>query len=403
MALGVSATLLLLVGCSRPQGATLKPWDARAAAVYLDQREVAWRNWPGAARDHGTFCVSCHTVMPYALSRPALRSTLAENGPSSEERALLDSITRRVTLWNQVEPFYTDQYRDGKARESRGTEAVLNALVLSAEGAAHDAQTRSLQDVTRAAFRIMWETQDTQGPNAGSWPWLQFNMEPWEASDSRYYGAALAAIAVGMAGENYQLDSGDQQRVKLLTDYLIRNYAQQSLMNRVVLLWASAELPVLMDREQRKKIIAEIKNAQQSDGGWRLSTLTWPDDWSLHSFAREHLRADWTRQSSSSDGYATGLIVFTLQKIGIVSNDPTMRRGLAWLAANQNKQDGSWPSFSVNERRNPTSNVGHFMTDAATAYSVLALAQSEAAAGRSHAPVQHLATSTPMATKAPQQ
>ena len=45
----------------------------------------------------------------------------------------------------------------------------------------------------------MWALQQVKGDNAGSWPWLQFNQEPWEANDSGYYGAALAAMAVGIA------------------------------------------------------------------------------------------------------------------------------------------------------------------------------------------------------------
>ena len=37
-------------------------WNARAAASYLDGELEWWSTWPNAARDHGTFCVSCHTV-----------------------------------------------------------------------------------------------------------------------------------------------------------------------------------------------------------------------------------------------------------------------------------------------------------------------------------------------------
>src|SRR5438552_3423851 len=63
-------------------------WDARAAATHLDGRAAWWMGWAGARRDHDTFCVSCHTAMPYALARPALRSALGETGPSATERKL---------------------------------------------------------------------------------------------------------------------------------------------------------------------------------------------------------------------------------------------------------------------------------------------------------------------------
>ena len=111
-------------------------WDPEAAAAYLDRRQAWWMEWPRAQRDHETFCVSCHTAVPYALSRPALRKALAEQAPSPNERRLLDSVTKRVRLWKEIEPFYKDADRGPyKSVESRGTESVLNALILSSRDA----------------------------------------------------------------------------------------------------------------------------------------------------------------------------------------------------------------------------------------------------------------------------
>jgi squalene-hopene/tetraprenyl-beta-curcumene cyclase len=328
--------------------------------------------WPSAARDHETFCVSCHTAVPYALSRPVLRKVLAEEALSVGERKLLDNVRKRVRLWNEVGPFYGDQGYDGdKTAESRGTEAVLNALIL----ATYDAQAGHLSDTTRAAFTNMWALQQTKGDKKGAWFWLEFGMEPWEAKDSQYYGAALAAIAVGTAPENYRSSPDIQDQLRTLREYLDRGYATQSTINRVVLLWAATKLPGLVDPERQNSILKEVWDGQQSDGGWRLSTLAWPDDWSLRSFVRTRLRADGTLQQARSDGYATGLITFVLEQAGIATEDPRLQRGLSWLARNQNKAEGSWPSLSLSQRRNPSSNVGHFMSDAATAYAVLALGE----------------------------
>ena len=120
----------------------LSSWNARAAAGYLDERMEWWLHWPNAARDHDTACVSCHTALPYALARPALHALLAEREPSPQERAMVAHVEKRVRMWREVEPFYPDQTRGlPKSSESRGTEAVLNALVL----AARDASTRHRQ------------------------------------------------------------------------------------------------------------------------------------------------------------------------------------------------------------------------------------------------------------------
>ena len=377
--LEVGFSVGLLFACSRTEHTVTHQWSPKAAAAYLDQREITWMQWPGAARDHGTFCISCHTAMPYALSRPLLRAALAEQGPSASERSLLDNVRKRVRLWNEVEPFYSGkEYDAGKAAESRGTEAVLNALIL----ANYDAENGSLTDTTRKAFNNMWELQTTEGDEKGAWSWLQFNMEPWEAKDSQYYGAALAALAVGTAPGNYLSTPEVQPNITSLRNYLNRKFVTQSTINRAVLLWASAKLPGLLDPEQHRSVITEIVNQQQGDGGWRLSLLSWPKGWSLHSQARMRLRADWTRQDEGSDGYATGLIVYALQQAGMPTEDPSLKRGLSWLAHNQSSEEGSWPSSSLTERRNPSSNVGHFMRDAATAYAVLALSESGTASNR---------------------
>ena len=107
---------------------------------------------------------------------------------------MLDDVIKRVSLWREVEPFYPDQTRGlPKTSESRGTESVLNALVL----ATRDAHVGQPSDDARAAFDNMWALQFRSGDLSGGWAWLNFHNEPWEANDSPYFGAALAAIAVG--------------------------------------------------------------------------------------------------------------------------------------------------------------------------------------------------------------
>src|SRR5579863_6720938 len=159
------------VACSHPVPNAPKSWDPKAAAAYLDYRAGWWMEWTGSARDHGTVCVSCHTALPYALARPVLRTALGESAPSVNERRLIDNVIKRVRLWKEIGPYYSDQGYDHKTEESRGTEAVLNALIL----ASHDAQTGQLSDDTRIAFENMWSLERTLGENRGSWPWLRFD------------------------------------------------------------------------------------------------------------------------------------------------------------------------------------------------------------------------------------
>jgi len=102
----VCGVALALVACSHSKPAPVEGmWDAKAAAAYLDRRMQWWIGWQTASRDHGTFCFSCHTVVPYALARPALRSRLGEAAPTGPERQLMDDVKRRVRLWSETSPF----------------------------------------------------------------------------------------------------------------------------------------------------------------------------------------------------------------------------------------------------------------------------------------------------------
>jgi squalene-hopene/tetraprenyl-beta-curcumene cyclase len=332
-------------------------WDSHAATVYLDGRAEWWTGWPTAARDHGTFCVSCHTALPYALARPALRTALGETGPSPIERKILDNVAKRVTLWNDVQPFYTDEKQGPpKTIESRGTEAVLNALIEVSTG-------DKPGDLAREALDNMRALQLKTGDSKGAWPWLNFHNEPWEADDSQYWGATLAAIALGKAGPDYQASPPVQESMRSLGQYLQQRVGDQSLLNRAFLLWAAVLTPGLLASEQKASLIAGFGTKQLEDGGWSSASLV-VDSWT---------RRDGTPLDAKSDGYATGLVAYVLEQAGISPTQAPLSRALAWLSHNQDKAAGFWPSSSLNKQRDPQSDAGRFMSDAATAYSVLAL------------------------------
>jgi squalene-hopene/tetraprenyl-beta-curcumene cyclase len=316
--------------------------------------------WQPAARDHDTFCISCHTALPYAIGRSALRKALGEQGPSPNELRLVDNVTKRVRLWAEVQPFYRDQDSgEHKSMESRGTESVLNALILVTYNDGGD----KLSNDARLALANMWALQLKSGIKQGAWPWLRFNNQPWEADDSQYWGAALAAVAVGTAPPEYQSTPEIQDGLQLLREYLRQGQKDQSLLNRVALLWAFTRIPDLLNRDQQTSIINEVLSKQQPDGGWSASSLV-VQTWKRH---------DSTPLETKSDGYATGLVSYVLERTGMARTEAPLQRGLSWLVQNQDRTSGLWPAYSLNKRRDPASDVGRFMSDAATAYSVLAL------------------------------
>ena len=345
-------TVMLGVTLTSPPAAAQIPqhlqWDPTAAATYLDERLGWWMSWEPAQREGETFCISCHTAVPYALSRSALRAVGGETLPVPQEEALLDNVRRRVRLWAEVAP---------ERLESRGSETILNSLVL----ASHDARDSRLSEDARLAFDHLWELQLGHGERSGSWPWLHADLEPWEEDGGPYYGAALAAIAVGTAPDGYALEVANTERVARLSSYLTDNYADQNLFNKLTALWASTWLPDLIEPADQARVVEETLARQHGDGGWSLSSL-----------GPYHLR-EGSPSVTESDGYATGMIAFVLLRTGVMPDQPGLKRALAWLSANQEATDGSWPGHSLNKHRDPSSDIGRFMRDAATAYAVLAL------------------------------
>ena len=354
------------VEASGPDTAPAKSgWDARAAARYLDGREGWWQNWDHAKRDHDTRCVSCHTQAPYALARPELRSILGESSLSAGEKAMLADVEKRVRNWDTMLPFYSDEkYGEGKEIESRNAESVLNAVIL----ASYDQRGKQLSDLARMAFDHAWALQSKTGPDAGAWVWQDFNYAPWESKESQYHWAALMAMAVARAPGGYAHDEKIAANVERLRGYLRSHYEAQPLLNKIVVLWATGRDPSLLSLAQKKELVAELATRQHPDGGWSLSDLgAWE-------------RRDKTPLETRSDGYATSLIILAWEENGVVKEPrfgsaviQAAERGLRWIETNQDKTTGSWPAWSVNKNRDPQSDPGLFMTDAATAYAVMAL------------------------------
>jgi squalene-hopene/tetraprenyl-beta-curcumene cyclase len=342
----------------------------RRAVAYLDARQDAWSRFEGSSRGEAedrTTCVSCHTGVSYALSRPVISLFLGEPAVSSLEEKRIADVTKRVERWGDLDsPRYRLMYDfdDRKRVESWGTEAVLDTLIL-AKGDRFRSRTEP-SSATRSSLARLWETQETQGDDAGSWAWLNFGLEPWEGGGSRAFGAALGAIAVGSVPGylDASIDEPGSKGVGLLRDYLNRRFPRESLHNQIWILEAASWFKGIVTPEERRRTLDQLRAAQGSDGGWSLAALG------------NFRRVDGSEQTRTSDGYATGLAVHALIAAGEPSTRPEVTRAVGWLRSQQNL-DGSWPGISVNKQRDPASFAGKLMTDAATAYSARALIEAE--------------------------
>ncbi len=355
-----------IIAASRAEAGDEARWDGKSAAKYLDSRAMEWSKFGGANRGQGAdkvSCVSCHTTFSYALGRPALRHLEGEEKPTAQEERLLVHVRHRVANWKDLDSprlelsYHSDE---AKKRESWGTEAVLNALILSFDDRRHGLKAPS--DSTRDAFANLWAKQKADGPDAGSWDWLDFGLRPWEAGEARYYGATLAAIAIGSAPGylNTKADTAILAGVERLKNYIRGHVEKQSLFNLIWTLWASTAVNGLLTGIERDRIVNRILAKQQDCGGWSLASLG------------DYKRHDGTPQEPGADGYATGLSLHALQLAGLPKDHPGIKKGLAWLRSNQ-QESGAWVGYSVNKRRDPKTHVGKFMTDAATAFAILAL------------------------------
>ncbi|EXS72033.1 squalene-hopene cyclase [Sphingobium sp. Ant17] len=331
-------------------------WNGTAAAAYLDNRLTWWRQWPKAERDHGTRCVSCHTSLPHVLAMPSLRSQSGKQRQSVDEMGMFDDVVKRVYLWDEVEPFYPDQTRGvPKSAESRGVEAVLNALIL----ATRDQERGHLGPDTRQAFAHMWGVQMKAGDQKGGFTWLNFRLEPFESPTATYWGATLAALAVARAPDGYAADPAVAPQVDALRAYL-RTGIGGSLYSRALILWADSQLGGVLPPDQRSKVISDLVASQRADGGWNLPSLsTWQ-------------RIDGSNLPQESDGYATAIVAVILREVGGPTGAVALKQAQAWLAAHQG-QDGAVAARSINKDRKPGTDAYLFMTDEATGMAALAM------------------------------
>jgi len=364
---------------SGPSGGGSRNWDATAAATYLDARMDLWfaNGTKLKTGDSQTACVSCHAGLAYALSRPVLRRVMHVDTPSSQEAKLIDDTTRRVETYSTHQVLY--DFNERRQIESRGTEAVLNAVILTSADAAKSLREPSA--TTKKALARLWETQRADG----RWDWLEFGLEPWETTEAAYHGATFAAFAAGTAPG--QRDAVATAGVERLRGYLSSNYQAQHLYNRTWALLASTRLKGVVTDAQRDALINDLLRAQREDGGWSLETMG-PWKWSKTAPPVKSPGDLDASLLTQSDGYATGLVIYTLKQAGVARGHAAIKKGVRWLETNQRAvavpdiPGRAWQAHSLNYDREHGGEKGEpwrrlFMSDTATAFAILALADGE--------------------------
>lgn len=292
------------------------------ATHFLDRAAVGWTK--------NRKCFTCHTNYAYLVARPAIDADVTAH---RQVRAALEDLVE--TRWVEKRPRWD-------------AEVVMSAAVL----AINDRETTGkLHAATRTALDRMWTVQRDDGGVS----WLKCDWPPMESDDE--FGAAMMAIAVGAApGEYRNTPAAKEGLVKLRTHH--DKVPPPTRHHEAMWLWADSYLGDFLTDDERKTSIAALVELQREDGGWSLPTL---GDWK---------RSDGSPQSTDSDGYATGFLVYVLRRSGLPADDPRLFKGVAWLKANQ-RSSGRWFTRSLH------SDGTHYLSHAGTAFATLAITACE--------------------------
>jgi squalene-hopene/tetraprenyl-beta-curcumene cyclase len=319
--------LLALLGvlqAQEPAPAKIRPDEPIAAfsmgraVEFLDRASLRW--------EQSRKCMTCHTDYAYLWvmpeidpGRPALK----------EVRAFAEALV--TERWERKGPRWD-------------AEVVMTAVTL----ALHDrAAGKELSPPARRALDRMWSVQRPDG----GWNWLKCEWPPMEIDD--HYGTTVALIGAGAAPSDYASTPAARAGIEKARGWLRAN-PPPALHHEAMTLWASLHVEGLMTPEGRTEILGRLFEKQRADGGWAASSLA---AWK---------RKDGSAQSADSDGYGTGFVLLLARRAGVPADDPRVRKGIAWLKANQ-RESGRWFTRSLFEDNH------HFIAHAGTAYAAYAL------------------------------
>lgn len=308
--------------------AIIKEFNYQKAVRFTDNAAMAWQN--------SRKCVTCHTNGLYLVTRPAAGT----NSPAYKAARLFTQDYLR----KNIDP-------SSKPKKKRGIEGIVASTAFLAIS---DIKTnQKLGEVTKQALDYAWSKQD----KSGAWEnWLKCNWGPYESDN--HFGVTLVALAAGMASDDlYFKTAKAREGVKKIKAYL-EKHPPESIHQMGMMLWASAYLPTLANKDQVALWRGKLLGAQKKDGGWVLIELG-NDAWK---------REDNKPQSKETDGYATAFAVHVLTASGVARSDVRLVKGRQWLKDHQ-RESGRWYTNS------PRRDTKHYISHAATNFALLALAK----------------------------
>lgn len=315
-------------------------------------------------------CISCHTSLPYALVEPLLDGDYPAYG------SMIGNINNRILTWSDNTPWYSDKKLEQmaalsnlppdalkeflNAEQSRGVEAIFNALIRATHDAYSDLPP---QQETRAAFKNMWENQVESGPAAGRWQWIQANLVPWEVADSDIWGASLAGVAASIFP-----DLAPEKNLLALHAALRDAFARDdvSLHTKSAILWCDSETGgQILASDAARRLAEQLLALQRANGGWALRDLGPWADW-------EGSGSDCCQKREvRSDAYATGFVTFVLARAGrhlSDGNQVQLEKAIAWIDRELANPYPDGPRYNRHEsadaelpefRNNLYTNAGH--------------------------------------------
>ncbi|MCH2112972.1 MAG: hypothetical protein MK213_08950 [Planctomycetes bacterium] len=268
---------------------------------------------------------------------------------------MIDLESKEVSEGRAFAQTYLVDYVDGKRKPHKQYGSTEGLVATAAFLAMSDARVGGkVHPATRKGLDHAWQLLD----ESGTWEeWLQCNWPPFE-SDAEF-GPTLMLVALGELLEIEDLKPQDKKAARKLSNYLQKN-PPLSLHAKAMRLWAESSWPKLMRKEERRAWLKELLDAQAEDGGWSMASLAGP------AWKRDGGEA----QTVTSEAYPTAFVTYVLMKTGLTPKDMVINEGLLWLRGHQ-REGGDW--FTRSPRRDRM----HYISRSATAFALMALAESD--------------------------